>query len=155
LIRAAASLAFVSLVAISAPALSQDTGQMPVSMTATVKAGDKVNIGHIGGYNPVDCTSGGPPIFKLTSTPKLGTVTEAGAPYVVPQGESCAGKTFPGLDVFYAAGAKTGLDEFTYTIEPQHVHKAKSYEPVDIPKDGQASITVVAPSGAVPSPSPS
>jgi hypothetical protein len=105
----------------------------------TVNAGEKVRIWFGANYGR-RCATAGPPIFKLISAPTLGEVTIEEAAYVVPSGESCGGKSYTGLRVWYTARSATGTDTFSYTLE--FPHELSNPRPSKGPQPVTATVTI-------------
>ena len=107
------AVAAVSTLAI-APALSLESQR-----AATVKAGEAARIWFGANYGR-RCGTAGPPVFKLISPPTRGELITEEAPYVVPNGQNCAGRSYTGLRIVYKAGSEAGSDVFSYTLEFPH-----------------------------------
>ena len=103
--------------------------------SATVESGENVRIWFGANYGR-RCATAGPPLFNLVSKPSLGQVTTELAGYTVPSGQSCAGRTYSGLRIWYKAGSITGTDTFKYTIEfphePSNPTPSKGPQPVAV-----------------------
>lgn len=104
-----------------------------------VMAGEKIRI-WFGANFGRRCGTAGPPIFELISKPGLGEVSTDEAPFVVPSGENCGGRTYTGLRVWYKAGSATGKDRFSYTLE--FPHEASNPRPSKGPQPVTMTVTI-------------
>jgi hypothetical protein len=109
-----AAAVLITAIGWSLPAVSLDKER-----SATVNRGEKKRI-WIGGNYGRRCATAGPPIFVLTSEPKLGKVTAEKVDYTVPAGEPCQGTVQPGIAIWFEAGGQAGTDTFTYTLDFPH-----------------------------------
>ena len=129
LFLATAAISIVTFIQ-SPLAFSQDKER-----SATVDSGERLRIWFGANYGR-RCATAGPPIFKLIAKPSLGEVTTELADYTVPSGQSCAGRSYTGVRIWYKAGSTAGTDTFKYTIEfphePSNPTPSKGPQPVTV-----------------------
>jgi len=128
------------LLAASACAICATSLALDPERRATVRPGETVQIWFGVNYGQ-RCSTAGPPIFKRVTEPALGEVRTEHLDHVcIPRGEQCGGNSYEGLRVWYKAGAKAGVDTFSYTIE--FPHEASNPRPSKGPQPVTATVTI-------------